>query len=280
MKKSVKILSAILTLVTLLPTTVFAADKTVNNQVMCGDGDTGIPLSYEEQLVQIEEDETLTPEQKEIQKEKLTFGEQINQIERNSGLSRAEKDSKLYRLSGDLAEPMATSISLYVFYFKQETSYYCGPATARQTIATILNSVVRVPTQSAIANDPAFGGVSASGGTLNATKMRQYINSKASANYVEVVNYTSGAMQLCLDRGLTDGNPPILRMTGNKGDIWPYTTQGHYLNVSGKINATTYQVTDPYIEYVKPSITNGKYTRTLSQIHSVTQQHTAKSFWF
>ncbi len=286
MKKSVKILSAILTLVTLLPTTVFAADKTVNNQVMCGDGDTGIPLSYEEQLVQIEEDETLTPEQKEIQKEKLTFGEQINQIERNSGLSRAEKDSKLYRLSGDLAEPMATSISLYVFYFKQETSYYCGPATARQTIATILNSVVRVPTQSAIANDPAFGGVSASGGTLNATKMRQYINSKASANYIEVVNYTSGAMQLCLDRGLTDGNPPILRMKNTKapsstlGVSWRYRTPGHYLNVSGKINATTYQVTDPYIEYANPSITNGKFNVTLSQIYDVVQQHSSKSFWF
>ena len=102
MKKSVKILIAILALITLLPTTVFAADKTVNDQVMCGDGDTGIPLSYEEQLVQIEEDETLTPEQKEIQKEKLTFGEQINQIERNGGLSRAEKNSRLYRLSGDL----------------------------------------------------------------------------------------------------------------------------------------------------------------------------------
>ncbi len=282
MKQSVKITGIILALTFLLPTTAFAADGKISG-VMCGDGSTTPPLSYEEQLVQIEKDDSLTQEQKEIQKEKLTFGEQVNQIERDSGLSRAEKDSRIKALKGSVIA-RAASISLHVFYFKQETNYYCGPATARQSMATILNSVVRTPSQSTIANDPAFGGVTQSGGTLNPTKMRQYINSKASANYVEVVNYTQGAMQLCLDRGLTDGAPPILRMKNTKAQStnagWLYTTNGHYLNVSGKINATTYQVTDPYIQWVNASYTTGKYNVTLSQIHDVTQQHDAKSFWF
>lgn len=294
MKRLSKMLVAILALIFLFPTTVLAANERNGNNIMNGDGDTSIPLSYEERIAQIDEDNSLTEAQKEAQKEKMMFGEQVNQIELDSTLSRSAKDSRINALnasffgaSNQISPFAAEHISLIVPYFKQETNYYCGPATARQTISSIKGALTGtgVPSQSAIANDPAFGGVTSGGGTLNATKMRQYINSKAGVNYVEVVNYTASAMQMCIDRGMeTYKMPPILRMKNASGNSsWLYTTDGHYCNISAKINSTTYQITDPYIKWAYPDgniYYTGKYNRTLDQIYNVTQQHSAKSFWF
>ena len=53
--------------------------------------------------------------------------------------------------------------------------------------------------------------------------------------------------------------------------------------IRDRINSTTYQITDPYIKWAYPDgniYYTGKYNRTLDQIYNVTQQHSAKSFWF
>ena len=50
MKRLSKMLVAILALIFLFPTTVLAANERNGNSIMNGDGDTSIPLSYEERI--------------------------------------------------------------------------------------------------------------------------------------------------------------------------------------------------------------------------------------
>lgn len=291
MKKPVKILSVVLALVFLLPTTVLAVNEKVSNKVMSGDGDTSTPLSYEEQVAQINNDITLTTEQKKVQISKLSFAEEVNNIEKSVSLSKSTKDSMIENLNTSLLADSGDIMlfaynpppgNIFVTYYKQITNKHCGPATVQQTLKTL---GVNPPSQATIAADPAFGGFSSSGGTHNPTMMRQYINSKGGVNYVQVANVQQSTMQNCLNTGLfTYKIPPILRMAANSTDVsqgkWRYTTDGHYLNISGRSATNTYQVCDPYIQYVDSTVTTGKYFKSMSDIYTVTTRHHAKSFWY
>ena len=194
--------------------------------------------------------------------------------------AQTELNNEINSPSSAVEEEYALPANVYatfiMTYFKQDYSYYCGPATVKQTL-TWFNGTA--DTQSNIATD--IGGVTSSQGVLSAATMRSYINNRINmysilnTSYVEVVNPSFDNFVWYMENYY---GPPILRMAGTSS-TWRYSTGGHYLNISG-LYAYDCQLTDPYIQYVVPSMSSGKYYETYERIHAVTIAHHAKSFWW
>lgn len=135
-----------------------------------------------------------------------------------------------------------TYYTLDVPTFQQETNYYCGPATVKQTVHFIKGAS---NSQSFYAN--ALETTSA--GT-DMTKIPGVLRTYSGGdyNYVSIGDYTNWCNQLI--GGLSTGLPPILDINTKNVSVWPYATSGHFLNVSGYNNNPTVKVrvTDPYVK--------------------------------
>lgn len=258
-----------------------------------GGGDGEAPgaerrLTVDEQLREIENDDNLTEAQKAEARAKAELMKQVARLENNTALTKSQASAQMQKVFDDFNEKLSLSNPvmgtmaygyLSVPYCKQPNGHYCGPATTRQTLG-YYNGLANTPNQDYIAD--ALGVTATSGGVPNATVMRNYINvNQKSVAYLEVTNPSLTAMQSWLDGAQLRRCPIILRMKNVIADpsVWYYTTDGHYLNVSGQASAVVFQVTDPWIEYKRSEFTTGKYLVTTSQIHNVTLQHFAKSFW-
>lgn len=295
MKKSISMVLALFLFLSVSSNLTFASAD-----VPGGGGDGEAPgaerrLTVDEQLREIENDDNLTDVQKAEARAKAELMKQVARLENNTALTKSQASAQMQKLFDDFNEKLSLSNPvmgtmaygyLSVPYCKQETNYYCGPATTRQTLG-YYNGLANTKSQSQIAQ--TLGVTSTSDGVPNAKSMRDYINAnQKSVAYLEVTNPSLAAMQSWLDGAQLRRCPIILRMAATKnlttdkiiGD-WDYPTGGHYLNVSGQASAVVFQVTDPYIEWKKsdPIYTTGKYLVTTSQIHSVTIEHFAKSFW-
>lgn len=292
MKKSISMVLALFPFLSVSSNLTFAsADEPA------GGGDGEAPgaerrLTVDEQLREIENDDNLTEAQKAEARAKAELMKQVARLENNTALTKSQASAQMQKVFDDFNEKLSLSNPvmgtmaygyLSVPYCKQPNGHYCGPATTRQTLG-YYNGLANTPNQDDIAD--ALGVTAISGGVPNATVMRNYINAnQKSVAYLEVTNPSLAAMQSWLDGAQLRRCPIILRMAakdeggGNRTGGWYYTTDGHYLNVSGQASAVVFQVTDPYIEYKRSEFTTGKYLVTTSQIHSVTIEHFAKSFW-
>lgn len=162
--------------------------------------------------------------------------------------------------NGTAIIPLTTSSSLAVPFYSQETSYYCGPATTRQTYSylnNLLNSSSYAPSQTAIANSL--------GTTTNGTdqdKIVTYLNqnfpSKVYATYWKNGAYTSASALLNYVVNDINGRKPtiahvIISSSLKSTSDWKYTTNGHYLNFYGYVKGVStdvdiIQMTDPYLD--------------------------------
>ena len=153
-----------------------------------------------------------------------------------------------------VATPFAYRVNDYeiqVPCYKQKTRYWCGPATVKQTLQYLKGSS---PSQTALAK--ALG--TTSGTSIYA--IRKYLNNNQNKNtYVQMTPSSNNAMQNAMMMAVkTYKAPPILlvRITNkNFGGKAEYTSDGHYLNVSGvyHVYATpfsgytvNYRLVDPY----------------------------------
>lgn len=183
--------------------------------------------------------------------------------------------------NGTNVMPHIASAGVSVPYYAQETKYYCGPATVRQTYSSLnktINGSSYAPSQSTIAQ--AIGTTS-DGSDQN--RMNSYLNnifpSKAYATYWKNGAYTSDSG--LLNHIVTDvsQNKPtiahvIINSTGGTAN-WNYTTSRHYLNYNGytlgiSAGIDLIDVTDP--NAAGHGYATGKYSIEKSNAYAVTDR--------
>jgi len=228
-----------------------------------GYGISNIPL--EKQLEDFLNNPELTPQQKEA--------------------ARLKVEEAIYMRDNPVQTRVSYStVTLNLTDYTQENKYYCGPATTRQTLGFLGNSWIyggyTPPTQSTIA--------SKIGTTTSGTEwynIVNYINSFSfltyKPNYVEVLPTSVAVMETGINSSLLAGVPPILQVYSTADPkILGYTTQGHYLNVSGirtNNGKNQYEVTDPYRKLNDPN-SAAKYYIDTDKAYEITQNHWAKHY--
>lgn len=209
-------------------------------------------------------------EQQQIQSglQKAATKEQINDLL----MKKAAIESSQSR-ANIAATYSASTIS--VTYYKQETSYYCGPATTKQTIQ-YMNG--KSDTQSTIAK--ALG--TTENGT-DGTKIVEYLNGKQSRVYWTIADDTStSGLQTRISHAIAGDTkrPPIARTKFSKGGNWKYSTAGHFLNISGYTNnMEKVRITDPNIGRVDSS-SSGSYYVTMKEIRDAIINHFAQHMYW
>lgn len=163
--------------------------------------------------------------------------------------------------------------TLLVPHCPQERTYWCGPATAQQTLKYHTGSS---PSQSTLA--AAMG--TTTDGTVGSYLIRE-VNERQSKNrYISISNGpTSTQLKNAMNFSINSHNsPPIILGSWAKTGNWKYSTGGHFLNASGiSSNGTKIQLTDPYSEYAK--CTN-KYEVTVLELHAAIESTNRNEFWY
>lgn len=164
-------------------------------------------------------------------------------------------------------------------HYRQERSYWCGPATTKQTVSFLSGGTIN-PSQTAIAG---YIGTTTAGSS--STSMANWLRTKgyyfysvpvSSMTYQDVENYVYSAIQAY--RNPTFG---AIRVPSNNLGSWYYPTGGHFLNISAfyydgvSYNNDVFEFTDPYITWVRPSMTSGKYNISIYEYKRV-----MTSFWW
>jgi len=161
---------------------------------------------------------------------------------------------------------------LGVKLFTQDTSYYCGPATVKQTLHYINGSS---PSQSTIASGI---GTTTAGSALQ--PMVNYINSRINSRYVIVSKPSKNRILQMVEYGVDNYMPVICRLKFSRGGSWKYTTGGHFLNAHGYNSyGDEIVLTDPYIQWIDSSA-GGSYWVSLTELHTATQSHFAQEMAF
>lgn len=247
-------------------TTVIDGD-TVRNDERIFEKSEGLILdenvSVQEQLDIISKSNVLSDEQKNQAVDKINFSTQF----KNVGEMKSSNESYRYTIP--------------VPYFKQENSYFCGPATTKQSIHYI-NGIS--PSQYVIAN--ALG--TTTNGTDGADIVTYMNTNQQYVYYVDITPASEADMASRIYRGMSYyGSAPILRLKMTTGQGWSYNSPGHFMNASGIYSAehsTTgvlqYEVTDPYIRYVDQSVFNGKYRINSIAVYNSTINHFAQKFYY
>jgi hypothetical protein len=127
--------------------------------------------------------------------------------------------------------------------FQQINGYYCGPATVKQTLHYLKGSSL---TQESYASQL---GTTTSGTDM--TRIPGVLNNNYNGyvySYIGIGTFYDwlGKVMYSLD----GSRPAVIDIKATTGSNWPYTTNGHFLNVSGLewIDTPKAMVTDPYIK--------------------------------
>lgn len=215
----------------------------------------------------------------------ISYEEQRNQFISNAEINHSEKSisDALEHMqqvqdiaSGKLVPvvPYSTSENLNVPFYSQETSYYCGPATTRQTYRFFLHTDVNLPSQSQIASAL---GTTTSGTDTN--RIATYLNNAFGLGYQVLWYWDNSTLPDLVMNNIGIGAPIILHVSisnsnaGRSGiddtSRWPYTTSGHYMNLNGYTNSgRVCNVTDPYADRVD-GYGSGKYSVTYTAVNNV-----------
>ena len=161
----------------------------------------------------------------------------------------------------------------------QEKKYYCGPATVQQVLKFGDGQDCTV-TQDEIANAI---GTTPDGSALS--PMVNYIKNNLGNGYVGyqiATNPSLSDMRYMVGSTIYFGYGPCIgRVKFSKGGNWPYTTSGHFLNVSAydytSESDLVVRLTDPNIQNVDPT-SNGTYWVELEELHTATVTHFAQEF--
>lgn len=189
-----------------------------------------------------------------------------------AGISAEDEAANAIKLA-DMQKWLSTRLSgpaymnLSVPTCQQINSYYCGPATVQQTIKFYKGTA---PSQEAIASQL---GTTTQGTDM--TKIAGVINNNLGySQYSMVAIGTQTDWANKVTYALSINKPVILDIKAVSGSGWPYTTNGHFLNVSGHDRSTSTskaKVTDPWVKGL------GDHWYTESLVYKVNNAHTRKS---
>lgn len=186
----------------------------------------------------------------------------------------AEEKAELLKalLSGEIVvQPRSSSCTNYVPFYPQKNDYYCGPASIQQTLGHYYYTPM--PPQDTIYEET---------GHSEWGDMIAYLNQKLNPSeepgyiyYQEWWNHSSKNMQTTITSIAGAGTPIIAHISvGQAGRTsytdtrhWPYTTDGHYLSISGYYNnGSQIQVTDPFIMRTSVGKSDSRYNGGKYQI--------------
>lgn len=227
-------------------------------------------VSFQEEILRINDSSTLTDEEKAKAISKINFMMMSNEERTALVLSRVPKNSR------------STIIKrCNVPFFKQQNTYYCGPAVTKQTIHYLTDGAIS-PSQSTLAK--ALGTTSEGS---SSSDMADWLETKGFYYYrvnvntmtiQDIINYVASGID-------SYDMPPFGAVAISKSQkastAWRYTTGGHFINISAiyqdtvSNNACRLEVTDPYITWVDSTITSGKYNVPIGDYHEV-----MTSFWW
>lgn len=208
----------------------------------------------------------------------ITVEEQIEKIMDNEIFTEEQKEIALNKLNDDILicpKVIYHSITLSVPHCEQERSYWCGPATAQQTIRYLTGSA---DDQFEIARNM---GTESQHGT-SSDDLLFYINQNQSRNlYVSIDSPSFITFKKRINDGLSEyGAPPILRLNTKGVEAFSYHVSGHMLNLSGQNSgATLYRLTDPYITWVDSS-SSGTYWIDEDSLYDAIENHPNPQFFY
>lgn len=270
----------------------FAASEDIVAQQGACQGDPGYGISnipLEQQLSDALADPSLTDAQKDAVTQK--FQEAIALRDGTAAILQTYANTRGY-----------SDVRRLVPAYKQETDYYCGPATTRQVFGYFglaIPGSYTPPSQSLIAQREH---TTKSSGTewyhiVNYIKTVDFMGKKYV--YAEYVPTSQSNMESVVYTALTrvDPTPPILQIkTADEREdleqakkdrkILGYITGGHYLNVSGmktENGVVQFELTDPFREWNKDDQGNTlspKYYVNASHMYRFTRNHWAKHFLY
>lgn len=175
-------------------------------------------------------------------------------------------------INGASVQPRASSFYLGIPFYQQANGWYCGPASVRQ-VCGYLNGTSYLPAQSEIAQEM--------GTTTAGTEQQSIINylnnhtNKTYETYWRGGKYTSASVLFNLIVEDINNYKPVVAHVATTTSNWLYYTPGHYLCIDGYVSDTSSGGTSIYI--VDPwlaghNISNGRYTRTPSNVYNVTDR--------
>lgn len=166
----------------------------------------------------------------------------------------------------------------------QETRYYCGPATVQQTMKFNMGSAFTA-TQSEIAYDI---GTTSAGSDLE--PMLDYIFENTTHGFrgylIAYMPSIDDMQYMIASTTYFYHGTPIARIVFDRGGSWPYSSGGHFLNVSGydygnmsnaESPSNEVRLTDPFIQWIDPT-SNGTYWVELNELHTATIDSNSKEF--
>ena len=254
----------------------FDAEVTYSNALAeeCkGDPGFGIHhIPYEKQLQYFLDDPNLTAAQKDAAVIAINEAIQMRDAEpvMKSGTSRTTY----------------TQMTIPVTAYTQEYSYYCGPATARQTLqylGEIVPGTYSPPSQTTIAQAVHTSPSSGTEWYYLIAYINRFNFMNTPHSYIEHPLGTIDEMETIIFNSLNQDRPepPILQIdTNNDSVTLGYPTDGHYLNVSGirtKNGVNEFQLTDPYRQFGTLNLDPKYYVET-SDIYRFTDYHWAEHF--
>lgn len=134
-------------------------------------------------------------------------------------------------------------ITLNVPYYEQEETYYCGPATVKQVSHFMTGSS---DSQVDIAE---IIGTGEAGTTM--AYMLEYLNGVKDLDYIYdqgiAENYSTWLNAIY--SSARNSKPAIILVSDPYGNILPYTTPAHFVNLSGvdsKYSSNKIRITDPF----------------------------------
>ncbi len=129
--------------------------------------------------------------------------------------------------------------TLPITCFKQEKTYWCGPATVKQVL-NYVNGYSYSQSYYAKALNTTTNGT-------DMTVIAKYLdkNVKFKYDYSDIGSFSTWIYRI--KHGIDYKMPAVLDINTNKIKYWPYRTSGHFVNTSGYNDCKRQvRITDPY----------------------------------
>lgn len=225
--------------------------------------------------------ESLMPNSSEFKLYTDQIDQQLAIFKADPHFSAAQKEAAVEKaellkglLSGRIVvQPRSSSCINYVPFYHQIEDNYCGPASIQQTLGHY--DYAPMPDQKYIYDETHSSELS---------DMIEFLNSRLNPGpdpdptyvyYQAWWNHSSKNMQTTITSIAGTGTPIIAHISvGQAGRTsytdtrhWPYTTDGHYLSISGYYNnGGQIQVTDPFILWTSAGKSDSRYNGGKYQI--------------
>jgi len=250
-------------------------------------------MTVEEQIQVILNDNHLSAEEREFLLNRIALFEFSGDLRYDTHL--LPESIRSYIENDVLASPRARSagMTLPVRHIPQLTDWWCGPATVVQTL-----SYWNLSGANALANNARTTqhGAAYRLGMINTNQrntpeanltngpipdlamLSAFVNGHSTGRHFYVATRLNARNTINnnIISALRTGIPPMIRMESANTNVWPYTTNGHFLNITGMqtdssgVNIQSVMFTDPWVgsRFFNPGA-NGTFWRSLNDTYVV-----------